>query len=40
MFITKLQDENEEFKGNITRLKLQNEKLQDSRQKAKKYGKP
>ncbi len=31
MFIQKLQDENEEFKGSTTRLKLQDEKLQNLR---------
>ncbi len=35
MFIKKLQDGNEELKGSIMWLKLQDEKLQDSRQKAK-----
>jgi hypothetical protein len=30
----KLQDDNEEFKGSITRIKLQDEKLQDLKQKA------
>ncbi len=34
MFIKKLQDENEELKGSTTSLKLQDEELQDSRQKA------
>ncbi len=33
VFIKKLQDENEEFKGSTTRLKLQDEKLQNLRQK-------
>ncbi len=33
MFIKKLQDENEEFKGNITWLKLQDQELQDLKQK-------
>jgi hypothetical protein len=31
MFINKLQDENEKLKGSTTRLKLQDEKLQDSK---------
>ncbi len=31
VFIKKLHDENEEFKGSITWLKLQDEKLQDLR---------
>jgi hypothetical protein len=35
VFIKKLQDENEELKGSIARLKLQDEKLQNLRQKAK-----
>ncbi len=34
VFIKKLQDENEELKGSTTRLKLQDEELHDSRQKA------
>jgi hypothetical protein len=34
MFIKKLQDENKEFKVSITWLKLQDEKLQNLRQKA------
>ncbi len=33
MFIKKLQDENEELKGRIAQLKLQDEKLQDLRHK-------
>jgi hypothetical protein len=33
MFIKKLQDENEEFKGNITWLKLQDQELHDLKQK-------
>ncbi len=33
MFFKKLQDENEELKGSITRLKLQDEKLQDLKKK-------
>jgi hypothetical protein len=33
VFIKKLQDENEEFKGRIAQLKLQDEKLQDLRHK-------
>ncbi len=37
MFIKKLQDENEELKGSITQLKLQEEKLQDLMQKAKMW---
>ncbi len=35
MLIKKLQDENDELKGSTTRLKLQNEELQDLKQKAK-----
>ncbi len=35
MLIKKLQDENEEFKDSTTWLKLQDEKLQDSKQNAK-----
>jgi hypothetical protein len=38
MFIKKLQDENEELKGSITRLKLQYDELQDLKQKAKNMG--
>jgi len=34
VFIKKLQDENEELKGSTTWLKLQDEELHDSRQKA------
>ncbi len=34
VFIKKLQDENEEFKGSIAQLKSQDKKLQDLRQKA------
>jgi uncharacterized protein (DUF3084 family) len=34
VFIKKLQDENEELKGSTTQLKLQDEELHDSRQKA------
>ncbi len=34
MLIKKLQDENEKLKGSTTQLKSQDEKLQDSRQKA------
>ncbi len=35
MFIKKLQDDNEDFKGSTTQMKLQDEKLQELRQKAK-----
>ncbi len=35
MFTKKLQGQNEEFKGSITRLKLHDEELQDLRQKSK-----
>ncbi len=35
MFIKKLQDDNEEFKGSTTQLKSQDEELHDLRQKAK-----
>jgi hypothetical protein len=39
MFIKKLQDDNEEFKGSTTQLKLQVEELQNLKQKAE-FGKP
>jgi len=38
VFIKKLQDENEKLKGNITRLKSQDEKLQNLRHKVEIWG--